>query len=232
MYERVPFAEHLEQLKRNWPQGEHALICAGTGNGKTTLVRPLLNIRSHVVILCAKNRDATFTKEYAGWTRYRSWPKGGPKPWHNRIVLWPEAERKFMDTVHKQRDVFLECMEWVNMEGNRGIVFDEGNMMADPQFHGLGKEMGLMYIWGRSNGITAITNMQRPKNVPLAIISNTSHAYFTQTKLKDDLIRLRDLASGDPGELGRVLMELPSRFDYAYTNPTGNAPGAIVNSRQ
>lgn len=229
-YPRDSFAHHLQSLE--WAQGEHLMICAGTGRGKSTLVRSLAEKRSHVITLVSKYRDPTFTNEYKSYERYKTWPKGGPKPWHTRIALWPEPEKNMGDTIKKQRDIFLACMEHVALEGNRCIVFDETLVLSAPKYHNLGKQIGFMHVFGRSQGVSAVTLMQRPAWVPREIMSNVSHAYLTGTKVRDDLARLKDMASVDPRELGLVLQTLPSKFDYAYVNPTGDAPGVVVNSRK
>lgn len=229
-FPRESFRDHVNRLR--WAQGEHLMICAGTGRGKSTLIRPLIEKRSHVIILVSKTRDATFERDYRNWERYTEWPKGGPKPWHKRILLWPKPGKSIPETLDIQREHFRSCIEHVNLEGNRCIVFDETLVLANPRYHGLGKEISWIHTNGRSNGISAVTSMQRPKWVPLEIMSNVSHAYLTGTKVRDDLGRLKDMASGDPKELGSVLINLPSKFDYAYVNPIGDARGAVINTRR
>lgn len=236
LFERFPregFADHLRRLR--WEQGEHLMICAGTGRGKSTLIRPLIEKRGHVIILVTKTRDETFQSDYlkhGAWERYTTWPKTGPKPWHKRILLWPEPGKTIPETLDIQRDHFRNCIEHVNLEGKRCIVFDETLVLANPRYHGLGKEISWIHTNGRSNGISAVTAMQRPAWVPKEIMSNVSHAYLTGTKVRDDLVRLKDMASGDPKELGNVLQALPSKYDYAYVNPIGDAHGAVINTRR
>jgi len=229
-YERTPWNEHLSSLR--WKQGDHMLISAPTNAGKTTMARRLIEKRSHVIFFVSKMKDPTFVNDFKGFDRLTSWPKGGPRAYQNRILLWPTPEKITTDTLAKQRDVFREAINAILHQGNRCIVIDESLMMTDPQFIGLGKEIGLAHYYGRSAGITMLDLTQRPSWIPRVIYSSVSHAYIASTKDRDDAKRLSEMGGVDAKEVGHNLMRLPTRHDYVYLNPLGDAAPTVVNTRR
>lgn len=229
-YQRTPWNAHLNAL--DWRQGDHMLISAPTNAGKTTMARKLIEKRSHVVVFVSKMKDPTFTNDFRDFDRLTDWPKGGPRGYQNRILLWPTPEKLVTDTLAKQRDVFRTAINAILHQGNRCVVIDESLMMTDPQFVGLGKEIGLAHYYGRSAGITMLDLTQRPSWIPRVIYSSVSHAYIASTKDKDDARRLSEMGGVDAKEVGHNLMRLPTRHDYVYLNPLGDAQPTIVNTRR
>jgi len=230
IYQRDRWANHFANLQ--WQQGEHVLISGPTGSGKTTMVRRLIEKRSHVVVFVSKLYDPTFKNEFKGWTRLEEWPKGGPKPYLNRILLWPRQQKTLRDSVSLQREVFRDAINAISVQGKRCIVIDESLMMNDPRIIGLGTEIGLMHYYGRSSGISMVDLMQRPAWIPNVIYSSVTHAYITKTRDRNDLKRLSDMGGVDNREVGLNLMRLPRRQDYVYLNPLGDAPSSVVNTRK
>lgn len=230
VYPRQAWGEHFARLQ--WRQGEHILISGPTGSGKTTMMRRLIEKRSHVVVFVSKMYDETFSREFKGWTRFTEWPKGGPKPYQRRILLWPKPEKELRSTLDVQRDVFRHAINSISTQGNRSIVIDESLMMNDPRLIGLGTEIGLMHYYGRSHGISMVDLTQRPAWIPNVIYSSVTHAYIAKTMDRNDLKRLSDMGGVDAREVGNNLMMLPRRQDYVYLNPLGDASSSVVNTRK
>lgn len=228
--EEVRFHDHLSRLR--WEQGDHALIAGPTKAGKTTLVSRLVQKRSHVVAMVCKFRDDTIASEYKGWHRYDKWPKNGPPAYHQKIVLWPKPEPTLNGTRAKQAYIFREAFDAIGRVGSRAIVVDEGLYMAEPQFLNLGKEIGMLFYFGRSNGITMVLNTQRPAWIPKVIYSSTSHAWIARTNDTDDLKKLSDFGGIDTKEVKETLIRLKRRQDFVYLNPQGDAPSQIINTRR
>ena len=231
LYTPVPWRAHLSSLQ--WEQGDHILIAAPTKSGKTTMVRHLLSKRSHVVIFVSKLKDPTFLTEYKGWTILEEWPKDGPKPWETRILLWPKAEKTLGATLAKMRRVFAYALDSIAHEGKRCVVIDEGLMFTDPKYLGFGSEVGMLHYFGRSSGISMVTLTQRAAWIPVVVYSSVTHAYIARTRDRNDHKRLADLGGGlDLTRVRDTLTRLPSRHDYLYLNPQGDATPVVVNTRK
>lgn len=231
-YPRMSWRDHMSMMGRNWKQGEHMLISAPTGAGKTTMMSRLVERRSHTVILVAKQKDATFRNEFKNWDVLREWPKGGPRRWQNRVLLWPKYEKNMRTTLEIQREVFQHALEEILKQGNRCVVVDESLMMNDAKLINLSTEIGLMHYYGRSAGVTMVDLTQRPAWIPKVIYSSVTHAYVSETKDRLDTQRLSDLGGVDSKEVAANLARLPSRHDYVYLNPLGDETPSVVNTRK
>lgn len=235
-YEAVPWRDHLRRMYKGpdrWEQGDHILIAAPTKAGKTTLMSKLVRMRSHVVILVTKQRDSTFRDEFKDWTIMREWPRNGPDPWENRILLWPKAVHGNKDaTIANQRRVFGRALQHINDEGNRCVVFDETLYLTDPKYTNLGGWLSYLHYHGRSSGISLVSLTQRPAWIPVVVYSSVTHAYIARTRDRNDQKRLADMGGIDAREVGHNLNALTSRHDYVYLNPQGDAEPAIVNTRK
>jgi hypothetical protein len=229
-YPREPWRAHLSSL--SWEQGDHILISAPTKAGKTTMVADLIHKRSHAVMFVSKLRDSTIEQRFKGWHRLYKWPKGGPPGYLNRILLWPQAGKTIADTSRIQRDVFAVALDAIFTEGNRAIIIDETLMFSDPQHIGLAAPLGMLHYYGRSSGISMLTLSQRPAWIPKVIYSSVTHAYISRTRDAQDARRLSDLGGVDTAELRSNLAALPTRHDYVYVNPQGDAKPAVLNTRR
>lgn len=224
--------EHYDRLA--WSQGDHILIAAPTKAGKTTMVRKLADKRSHTVMLVTKTHDSTIRNDFKGWDRIHSWP---PSPWQTRVLLWPKPGKTLRETLDRQRDVFGHALDRI-ARGNRdgwsgwGVIVDESHYITDPAFCGLGREIAMMHHVGRSAGISMMDLTQRPAWIPKIIYSSVTHAWIARTRDRDDLKRLADLGGVDPHTVRDTVSALPSRHDYLYVNPQGDARPVIVNTRK
>ena len=227
-YPTQPFATHMRSLK--WDQGDHVLLSAPTKAGKTTLASKLITKRSHAVIFVTKMKDPTFAAEFSDWERFTEWRN--VKPYHTRILLWPKPGKTIRETLRIQREVFAYALDAIAREGNRAVVVDEALMFTDPKILGFGTEIGMMHYYGRSSGISMMTLTQRPAWIPKVIYSSVTHAYVARTRDAQDLKRLADMGGIDPKEVGANITQLPTRHDYVYLNPQGDAAPVVVNSRK
>jgi hypothetical protein len=223
-----PFATHMRTLK--WEQGDHVLLSAPTKAGKTTLASKLISKRSHAVIFVTKMKDPTFQSEFRDWTRFYQWKD--IRPYHTRVLLWPKPGKTIRETLAIQRETFAYALDAIAREGNRAVIVDEALMFTDPKILGFGTEVGMMHYYGRSSGISMMTLTQRPAWIPKVIYSSVTHAYVARTRDKGDLKRLSDMGGIDPREVATSITQLPTRHDYLYLNPQGDASPVVVNSRK
>jgi hypothetical protein len=234
VYPEQGFASHLKQMRGSdgWKQGDHVLITAPTNAGKTTLASKLLPIRSHAVMLVTKLDDPTFAREFKDWERITSWPKHGPKAYQTRLLLWPKQGKTLAETREIQKEVMLNALNAIALQGKRTVCVDEAIYMCEPQFLGLSREIGMMHYFGRSAGITMVTLAQRPAWVPKIIFSSVTHSYVARTYDKDDAKRLSDFGGVNAKELAANVTALKDRRDYVYVNPQGDASPSVINSRR
>ena len=228
-YTPQKFAEHMEKLR--WNQGQHVVIAAPTGTGKSTLASHLLTKRGHTVAMVSKWSDETFAREYKGWKIYREWPDRVPS-YHEKILLWPRQGKTIDETNLIQKRVFTNALDRIHRQRNWCIYIDEGLYMCDPKMVGLGNQIASLFYFGRSAGLSMLLSTQRPAWVPKVVRSSASHVYVAKTNDPDDLKSLGDFAGTDRRKAGAVLEALPEKFDYLYVNPMGKADPRIINVRK
>lgn len=209
-YERVPWAEFRRRFR--WEQGQHVLIVAPTGYGKTTLLANLLDIRSHVCVLVSKTKDETFSKEFPGYRRIRQWHSDYMP---NRVLLWPKEGKTIKETKAIQSKVFRDALDRIFRERGWCVVFDEQYWAC--QMLGLSEENAAFQHVGRSSGLSTVNLTQRPAWVPVVSYSAADHAFFARTSFRGDLRRLSDLGGVDAKELANLLLTLP-KYDFVYIN--------------
>lgn len=227
-FTRQSFEEHLRTL--SWKQGEHVLMAAPTGAGKSTLMQAIIPKRRHVVILVTKFHDPLFEREFKGWYICRDWkklPRGEEK-----VLLWPKKQGSIREDIKHQAQVFSDCLEDIIRKQGWTVVVDELHYTTDPHFLNLGPEIALLHHQGRSAGNTVVNLTQRPAWVPKIVYSSVSHAWIARTRDTQDLRRLSDLGGIDPRTVAAQVGGLPTRHDYLYMNPHGDAPARIVNVRR
>lgn len=220
MIERVAWADHLARL--DWRQGEHVALVGPTGCGKTTAMLDLIERRGWVTLLATKPRDRTL-RRLPGWTRIEQWP---PPPMTNRVMLWPRW-RTIADNA-KQGAEFREGISRMVMAGSWCIVADDAEHLT--QNLGMEPMLRTMLNQARAMDVSIVTASQRPRRVPVAVWSNSSHFYVWATPHPDDRKALSGIAGLDYRQLGEVLRALPSRHDLLYVNPT-TGEVTITNTR-
>jgi energy-coupling factor transporter ATP-binding protein EcfA2 len=197
--------EQFDRLAREWRQGEHVMVSGPTGSGKTELTRHLDQIRldrgGHVVVMVGKlGYDETLAREYKGWTRWHDFrrAKKHVAPSENMILLWPDTRgMRIREARQHQREVFGEAFDILMGKGKWTLHVDEGLYVCDPKFLNLSDELAMLHAMGRSSGLTIITLMQRPSNVPLIVYGSASHAFVGQARERVDSQRLGTLQGSE-----------------------------------
>lgn len=226
----VLFQDHLRQLR--WEQGQHVVLSGPTGSGKTTLAKSLLEKRGHVVGFAVKAKDPTLKKEFADWQFVEDFTE--IENWMNRVMVWPRPKKKEDADAWRarQRKTFKYAFDKLLLADGWGVYIDELAFMADPKFGGVGTQIEMSHYISRSAKNSYLSCVQRPVNVPLAVMSNTSHAYIAKTHLAEDLKRLSNLGGVDQKELSRVVTSLPTRHDFVYQPTLVEGKAGIVNTHR
>lgn len=224
----------LRKMALTWEQGQHVLITAGTGSGKTLLARYLDQMRldkggSVVVFIGKLQDDSTIAEHYKGWTRWTTWPKN-PSPNETKVLLWPKVEGlDYASAMSLMKVEFQKALRAISVKGHWTVHLDEGLMMSESKQLNLGSDIGAMYALMRSARGTMITLAQRPANLPLSVYSNLSHAFIGYAREASDLQRLSNL--GTPltaRELGKVIQE-NGQHDFTYIDAVHNSMPTKIN---
>lgn len=230
--------EQLTRFGREWRQGMHVLVTGRTGSGKTALGRHVLeqHIRrgGFVCVFVGKlGRDDTIVKDYAkkdGWTRWHRWPRGGPKVFENKILLWPNTDRfrKVDDARKHQSLVFEDAFNRLARIGHWTVQIDEGLYTTSPHFLGLSNHVAMLHQMGRSSNLSLLTLAQRPSHLPLVIYGSVSHAFTGHCNLAEDRKRLAELGTRDPKGLMERIAKLENH-EFMWTPVVSGGDPEIVN---
>lgn len=161
-----------------------------TGAGKTTLAQAILPRRDYAVVLASKPKDPVVAslRRLDSWQVTRTWPAYG-----QRLVLWPRIERT--EDLPRQREVFQACLTDAYRSGGWTIYADELQYICD--YLRLGNLMELLWLQGRSLGLSVVAGAQRPRHVPLAAYSMATHLFLWRTRDAADLRRLSEIGGVD-----------------------------------
>lgn len=212
--ETVGWDDHVSRW--DWQQGEHVTLIGPTGCGKTHLTRAILPRREYVVFVATKPRDPIIDQlEDDGFHVASRWNPAN----HDRIVLHPVRRRSAAEDRRNARDEIGAMLDDLYVQGGWTVVLDElryvtGNL-------GMSEAVELLWLQGRSLGVTVVSGAQRPRHVPLAAYSQARHLYVWRTRDRQDLGRLAEFSGElNPMQLGSAVSALP---DHAclYANADG-----------
>jgi hypothetical protein len=209
-----------------WEQGEHAAVIGPTGQGKTTLALALLHQRQYVTVFATKPQDETldrFAAEHA-YSRHSSWPTHlgtEPSRWPMRMwrkhsprrIIWPDARR--LDSASHQRDVFMDSMHHIYIQGGWAVYFDELFVMANQLK--MSAEVKTYLMQGRSMGISTIIASQRPAWIPLEVYDQSTHLFFCRDNDETNLKRISGVGFLSSRQIRDTIPSL-RKHEFLYIN--------------
>lgn len=209
----------LSSFAFKWKQGEHVLITGGTGSGKTSLARFLIQMRldrgGSVVVFVAKlQEDSTIRDYYSDFTRWKTWKKK-PGAHENKVLFWPAVEGKTATEAKAiLREEYTKALEEISRVGKWTVVIDEGLYTTAPDGLGLSGLISAMFQLIRSASGTMMILAQRPAHLPLSVYANSTHAFIGQAREMIDVKRLANLDSGLGSKTLQKMIQANGRHDF------------------
>lgn len=207
---RVSWAEFCSRF--DWKQGEHVALVGPTGQGKTTLALQLLNLRSWVVVIATKPKDATLGGLVRhGFQLIRSWPP--PNDQARRVLLWPRW-RSPLDT-RKQAGVIRSALLSIFREGAWCVFADDVQYLTTQL--GLRDVLTMLWLQARSLDISVMAASQRPRWAPREMWTQSTHLFIWGTNDAEDLKALSGLGGMDTKVIRSTVATL-AKHDVLYIN--------------
>lgn len=217
-YEQSPFVQWRDFIYNfPWKQGEHLSAIGPTGAGKTTLTNNVLHLREFVLFLQTKKKDPTveWLKRNRGFVVKSDIgelvPEVTPK-----VILRPQfpnlPARKLADY---HAEFFQDALSMVFRVGGWTVVADEVRYLT--QNLKLAEDMEILWLQGRSLGVTVVASTQRPAFVPLSLYDAPTHLFFWRDNDEVNLRRIGGLGGINAAAVRYEVATLP-HHEILYVN--------------
>lgn len=211
--EAITYDNFLDLMRRKWQQGQHVSLVGPTGSGKTIAARDLVALRDYLVVIATKAKDKSLDKYKL--IRRSTWPGDWDE---EKILLW--VKPKQLGDFSRQAAIIYLTLNDIYRVGGWTVYFDDVFYITNTL--GLKRPMQMMYTQARSNNISLIGSMQRPRGVPLEVINQSTFLLLFRIRDRLDVERVAEEMSVDRHELLRALSELQ---DYEFVLlETGKEP--------
>lgn len=213
MVPRLTWPEFLAAL--DWQQGEHVTLIGPTGRGKTTLALQLMERRTYTVTMACKPKDPLISALVIdrGQTLIQDWPPPEPRDLYNRVVFWPPIGK--MKHVGLQKRRFASALMDIYEAGGWCVYFDEARYLT--QFLNLQSLAELLWLQGRSLGISLVCSTQRPYWIPLSAYDQATHLFIWRDSDERNIKRLCEMASVDNATIREAISSLDTH-EFLYIN--------------
>lgn len=207
----VPWAQFLGSLQLK--QGDAITIVGSTGSGKTTLALRLLPFRDYVCVLGTKNKDESlYPKLQRDGYKITDKPELDPAK-EPRVLFRPVLRGPTIEAQTEQREKFFELLVNVFNEGGWCLYGDEIRYLSDNLK--LKSVLELLWLQGRSLGITMMVSTQRPVSIPVVAFESAVHLFLFRTTDKANIDRAAEFYSADIQLLRHLLPRL-EKYEALY----------------
>jgi hypothetical protein len=207
----------LHYMQTEWRPGDHIAVIGPTGEGKTTLVIPLLKQRKWVIVLDAKGEDETLEK--AGFVRVTKLPL--PRQIRNdiaegkpaRIIIGGASDSDDADKY--LRDLMKKAIAMVRAQGGWTVYADEFQILADQRMYGLGKDIERLQVAARSKRTSVVVSYQAPAWVPKSSTRQTTWVILMSTRDIQMIKTVAEAMGRQWQDIVRMVRELPRFYCLA-----------------
>lgn len=177
------YDQYLDYMRRHWHNGQHIGIVGSTGSGKTNIIQDLIGIRKHAVVFATKSKDKTLEK--FGLPKIKSWPGQFDQ---THVMLW--IKPKQLGDFREQQAGFYLAMNDIYQVGGWCVVYDDLFYVANTL--GLKRAVQMFYTQVRSQNVSIISNMQRPRWVLVEAITEATYLILFRLHDTVDLERVAE----------------------------------------
>ncbi len=208
----------LPEFVREFEQGEHVVLCAQNGWGKTyladSLVEELFKVDMWSVYLWTKPKDKEIERflqrlHYKIFTRP---PFDFTRP-PGKFAI--KAEAKSLASLRiSQETLYREALDEVWNTGKLALVLDELRYLD--KILGLGNPISVLFLQARSSQVSLIAGTQRPRWIPVEALTEAKHFFIGHLADLQDRKRLAEVLPREVVDMSRHLQ--PHEFIYANIN--------------
>lgn len=220
----TPWAKFYPSFIRGFDQGHHVTIIGRNGSGKTRLAQRVIDVRDYVAVAATKKRDPSLYSplERIGFEivpEFYSDPRE-----HPRLIVRPEAPG-IRNLKPEQARVFGGMLDEIYEIGDWCVYADEVRYLTDTLR--LAEEFEVLWLQGRSLGVSVVVSTQRPVSIPREAFSQARHFFYFAEHEKDNVDRMAEFVGKNQALVRYVVRELPE-FEFLYVN---TVTGTLARSK-
>lgn len=216
----MEYSKFLSSLRACWEQGDHLTIVGPTSAGKTYLAADILGIRRYVAVIATKRTDSTFARFPK--SEYKRQKEFAPIYPHEKYFVWSKPALGDFAT---QRAQIASALKMMYETGGWTPYLDDAFYLCNSLK--LDNQLRMLYTLGRSEHITMVASLQRPRRVPIEMLSQSGHVLLMRLYDDKDIDRVAE----ETGKSPRAMRDMVHRLhghSFIWTQNKAGKPPVIV----